>query len=65
MYDDLCEFFTANQNRQKIKIMYEQTWLSYTGTGGQLIRNTTALRIFLKMKLGTASPSKFLNHHKT
>ena len=60
-----CEFFTANQNRQKIKITYEQTWLSNTRTGGRLIHNSTVLRIFLKMKLSNARPSKFLNHHKT
>ncbi len=40
--------------------MYEQTWLRYTRTGGRLVRNTTALRIFLKIKLITARPSKFL-----
>jgi hypothetical protein len=58
-----CEFLLLIRT-DKIKIMYEQMWLSYTRTGGHLIPNTTALRIFLKMKLGNARPSKFLNHHK-
>ena len=53
-----CEFLLLIRT-DKIKIMYEQTWLRYTRTGGRLVRNTTALRIFLKMKLSNASLANF------